>query len=132
LGATFTVIQNSCINEIGKTPYIVGSKTTEMERSAAQEYILLWDLRHGVRTKAISMREGVCEARVRLGVARARGQERSCPTQEAIRPPRLVPLFPLVPFPSQAPCGHLSIDSSGFGPLLHGLATVPVWTTTLR
>jgi hypothetical protein len=72
----------------------------------AKEYIWLWDLRHGVSTKTIAMRERVPVRRVRYGVARAKAQEKSCPTETAINLPRLVPFFPIAAFTPQSPCGH--------------------------
>jgi hypothetical protein len=73
---------------------------------AAKEYIWLWDLRHGVSTKAIAMNAGVSVKRVRFGVARAKAQERPCPTETALRPPPLIPFFPLGPFNPDSACGH--------------------------
>ena len=75
-------------------------------KTLAKEYIWLWDVRHGVSINEIATREGVSLPRVRFGVARARAQERSCPTEAAIRPPRLIPLFPMGPFTPQSACGH--------------------------
>jgi hypothetical protein len=75
-------------------------------RVLAREYIWLWDTRHGVSPKEISMREGVSLARVRFGVSRARALEKSGWTESEIAPPHLVPLFPLGAFTPQSPCGH--------------------------
>jgi len=79
----------------------------------AKEYIWLWDLRHGVSTEAIALREGVSAHRVRFGVARARAQEGSYPSETAIPPPRLVPFFPLGPFTPSSLCGHRRPIQSG-------------------
>jgi hypothetical protein len=72
----------------------------------AKEYIWLWDVRHGVSTSEIAMREGVDVQRVRIGVARAKALENNCPSDIAIHLPRLVPLFPIGPYTPQAACGH--------------------------
>ena len=84
-----------------------GKSTRAMSlKILAKEYIWLWDVRHGVSISEIAIREGVSVPRVRFGVARARAQERVCPTEAATRPPRLIPLFPLGAFTPQSTCGH--------------------------
>lgn len=77
----------------------------------AREYIWLWDVRHGTSIPEIASREKVSIRRVRLGVCRARCMESSAPGDTAddkrvVRPPRLVPLFPIVPYTPQATCAH--------------------------
>lgn len=73
---------------------------------AAKEYVWLWDRRHGSSFEAIAARERVSIGRVRFGVARARGQERGTVTTKAVRPPRLVPLFPVGAYTPQSTCAH--------------------------
>ncbi len=73
---------------------------------AAREYVWLWDRRHGISIEAIAAREGTSIARVRFGVARARAQENSTGTASAVRPPRLVPLFPIRAYTPQSTCAH--------------------------
>jgi hypothetical protein len=73
---------------------------------AAKEYIWLWDRRHGISFAALAAREGLSISRVRFGVARARAQERATVIATSIRPPRLVPLFPIGAYTPQSPCGH--------------------------
>jgi hypothetical protein len=80
----------------------------------AQEYIWLWDVRHGLSTKAIAIREGLALRRVQYGVARARAMEGHNPSPDsAVRLPRLVPLFPVGPFTPQSTCGHLRAIEPG-------------------
>ncbi len=73
---------------------------------AAKEYVWLWDRRHGSSLAAIAAREGVSIGRVRFGLARARAQEKGAVTTRAIRPPRLVPLFPIGAYTPQSTCAH--------------------------
>jgi hypothetical protein len=73
---------------------------------AAKEYVWLWDRRHGISIEAIAAREGTSIGRVRFGVARARAQEKSTDSTSAVRPPRLVPLFPIEAYTPQASCAH--------------------------
>ena len=73
----------------------------------AREYIWLWDHRHGTSAKAIAIREGVTVQRVEFGLERAQAQEKSCPSNSAVRPPRLVPFFPIGSYTPQSKCGHL-------------------------
>jgi hypothetical protein len=83
---------------------------------AAQEYVWLWDRRHGSSIEAIAAREGVSIARVRFGVARARAQQKgaaSSMTTPAIRPPRLVPLFPIAAYTPQSSCAHRRAIEAG-------------------
>lgn len=73
----------------------------------AKEYIWLWDVRHGVSAKEIAMREGLNVQRVRIGIARAKALEKNIPNDtDSIRPPRLVPLFPMGAYTPQSACGH--------------------------
>jgi hypothetical protein len=74
--------------------------------SMAAEYVWLWDVRHGISTREIAIREGLTHRRVQYGVARAEALERSCSTDEAIRIPKLIPLFPLGHFTPQSACRH--------------------------
>jgi len=73
---------------------------------AAKEYVWLWDRRHGISIEAIAAREGMSIGRVRFGVARARAQEESTATTSTMRPPRLVPLFPIGAYTPQSICAH--------------------------
>jgi hypothetical protein len=73
----------------------------------AREYIWLWDVRHGIGINEIAMREGVSSRRVQQGVARARALEKNSQADSAaIRPPRLIPLFPIAPYTPLSTCGH--------------------------
>jgi hypothetical protein len=72
----------------------------------AKEYIWLWDVRHGISVNALAMREGVTVRRVQFGVSRARAQENGCRAETAVRPPRLVPLFPIGSYTPQSACRH--------------------------
>ena len=74
--------------------------------SMATEYIWLWDVRHGLSTNEIAMREGLTPRRVQYGVARARALERNCSTDEPVRIPPLIPLFPIGHFTPQSACRH--------------------------
>jgi hypothetical protein len=85
-------------------PRMVREMTLEI---AAMEYVWLWDRRHGSSIQLIAAREGVSVGRVRFGLARARAQERGTVTTRAVRPPRLVPLFPIGPYTPQSQCAHL-------------------------
>jgi hypothetical protein len=73
---------------------------------AAKEYSWSWDRRQGISAAAIAAREGVAVGRVRFGVARARAQEEATDVTSAVRPPRLVPLFPIGAYTPQSSCGH--------------------------
>jgi len=88
------------------------SRTMTLE-IAAREYVWLWELRHGLGTKSIANREGVSIRRVRFGVARARAQEKSSSDQHILRPPRLIPLFPVGPYTPQSACAHRQPIQSG-------------------
>jgi hypothetical protein len=81
--------------------------------NAAREYIWLWDLRHGLSLEAIASREGLTIRRVRFGVARAQAHEQGCCSESSIRPPRLVPLFPLGPYTPHSSCRHKRPIQSG-------------------
>jgi hypothetical protein len=82
------------------------SRTTMSLQIMAREYVWLWDHRHGISTKAIAMREGVTVRRVEFGLARAQAQEKTCASSTAIRPPRLVPFFPIGSYTPHSACGH--------------------------
>jgi len=75
---------------------------------AAREYIWLWDLRHGVGTRAIAEEEGVSVRVIRAGLARARQEERGelADTPRKPRLPTLVPLFPASAYDPMSPCPH--------------------------
>jgi hypothetical protein len=73
---------------------------------AAKEHLWSWDRRQGISIEAIAAREGVSIGRVRFGVARARAHEKAGGTASAVRPPRLVPLFPIGAYTPQSTCGH--------------------------
>jgi hypothetical protein len=73
---------------------------------AAREYVWLWDLRRGLSTEVIAAREGVSVRRVRFGIARSLGQEKSFPVERNVRPPRLVPLFPVGLYTPNSSCAH--------------------------
>jgi hypothetical protein len=81
--------------------------------TAAKEYTWLWDLRHGISIKAIASREGLSIRRVRFGLARAETQERVCCSVAAVKPPRLVPLFPIGPYTPFSSCRHKRPIQSG-------------------
>jgi hypothetical protein len=72
----------------------------------AKEYIWLWDVRHGVSTNEIAMREKVTTRRVQQGLARAKAQERGRPSESTVHPPRLIPLFPIGAYTPQSTCAH--------------------------
>jgi hypothetical protein len=73
---------------------------------AAKEYMWLWDLHYGASTEVTATREALAASRVRFGVSRALGQEKAFLGETAIRPPRLVPLFPIGPYTPSSTCGH--------------------------
>jgi hypothetical protein len=76
----------------------------------AKEWIWLWDVRNGVSTGEIALREGLSPRRVRQGIARAQADEKSLKGDTAdtnsVRPPLMVPLFPIGPFTPQSACAH--------------------------
>jgi hypothetical protein len=72
----------------------------------ANEYVWLWDVRHGLSPIEIATRDGVSVSRVRFGMSRAQALERNCSSDGAIRIPPLVPLFPLGHFTPQSACRH--------------------------
>jgi len=88
------------------------SRTITLE-IAAREYVWLWERRRGLGTKAIADREGVSIRRVRFGMARARAEEKSDPSPNTLRPPRLIPLFPVGQYTPQSSCGHPQPFPSG-------------------
>jgi hypothetical protein len=73
---------------------------------AAKEYIWLWDFRHGISVKAIASREDLSLRRVRFGLARAEAHERGYCNDAAVKPPRLVPLFPIGSYTPLSGCRH--------------------------
>jgi hypothetical protein len=81
--------------------------------NAAKEYVWLWDLRHGISVRAIASREGLPIRRVRFGLARAQAQEQGCGSESTVRPPRLVPLFPIGPYSPLSRCRHTRPIQSG-------------------
>jgi hypothetical protein len=76
----------------------------------AQEYVWLWDVRHGQSVQELADRDQVSPRRIRFGISRARYAEEAnpCPDVDgaSIRPPRVVPLFPIVPFDPGVACAH--------------------------
>lgn len=80
-------------------------------RQAARDWVWLYDLRHGVGMEAIARRDGVDLSTVYDGVRRARGLERSRPSEvlaaaESQGDPRVVPLFPVGAFTPASACPH--------------------------
>jgi hypothetical protein len=73
---------------------------------AAKEYTWLWDLRQGMGAKVAAVRASTTAHRVRFGLARAVRQEKRCSLASTLRPPRLVPLFPIEPYTPHSACGH--------------------------
>ena len=73
---------------------------------AAKEYVWLWDVRHGLSTNTIAIRERISLRRVELGVARADAHDKTGTSQTAFRPPPLIPFFPIGPFNPTSRCGH--------------------------
>jgi len=73
---------------------------------AAVEHEWLWDFRHGVSVSEIAAREKVPVSRVRAGIGRARAQEKRTGERSAVRPPVLVPLFPVAAYTPNATCAH--------------------------
>jgi hypothetical protein len=76
---------------------------------AARELAWLLDRKHGLTTQEIATRENLTTRRVRLGIARARATQPSDPGDTVdpyIRPPRLVPLFPIEAFVPSSVCRH--------------------------
>jgi len=89
--------------EVNPRPRMTREITLEI---AAKEYVWLWDRRHGIGVETIAAREGVSAGRVRYGVARARAQEGATVSPSSVRPPRLVPLFPVGPYTPRSNCAH--------------------------
>lgn len=75
----------------------------------ANFYVWLWDVQHGVSIAEVAQREGLSRRRVRQGIAWARGLSSASGTgdtgtPEKLRPPRLVPLFPIGAFTPLSEC----------------------------
>jgi hypothetical protein len=75
-------------------------------RVMAREYVWLWDYRHGLNAQAIAIRDGVKVQRVEFGIARAQAQDKPGDSSTALRPPRLIPFFPIGPYTPLSSCGH--------------------------
>ena len=75
-------------------------------RVMAREYVWLWDYRHGLNAQAIAIRDGVKVQRVEFGIARAQAQEKPVDSSTALRPPRLIPFFPIGSYTPLSSCGH--------------------------
>src|SRR5262249_56446605 len=83
---------------------------------AAQDYVWLYDYRHGVGHRAIATRDGVGVRQVREGIERARALERNCSKDNPIESLkagllgdlgfRLIPLFPIGAFTPHSTCPH--------------------------
>jgi hypothetical protein len=92
---------------------------------AAREYVWLWDYRHGISPEEIATRDGQSVRRVRLGLARARAQEKgdvqdgqsgaggASASDSALWSPRLIPMFPLGSYTPQSTCAHRRALRSG-------------------
>ena len=97
----------------------------------AREYVWLWDYRHGIKPKAIAIREGVTVQRVEFGIDRAQAQEKAGANSTAVRPPRLVPLFPIGSYTPLSPAAT-SGQSYPARFFAAWYATVRAWMTTPR
>jgi hypothetical protein len=75
-------------------------------RVMAREYVWLWDYRHGLNAQAIAIRDGVKVQRVEFGIARAQAQDKPSDSSTALRPPRLIPFFPIGSYTPLSACGH--------------------------
>jgi hypothetical protein len=75
-------------------------------KNAATEYFWLNETRCGVGMKGLANRAGVSVRRVRLGLASARTQARPALDRNTLRPPRLIPLFPIGPYTPHSSCAH--------------------------
>jgi len=60
----------------------------------------------GYTTAQIARSEHLSVRRIQHGVARARTSESKVQARKPIRPPRLVPLFPIGPFTPSSACPH--------------------------
>ncbi|MHB8397312.1 MAG: hypothetical protein ACYDCI_00035 [Candidatus Limnocylindrales bacterium] len=73
-----------------------------------RESIWLWDVRHRVSIQEIATREDLSPRRIRLGIGRARASDIAIKGDTAaLRPPLLVPLFPITTFTPLSTCAHL-------------------------
>jgi hypothetical protein len=88
-------------------------------KTAAREYVWLYDYRHGVSVGEIASRDRVSIQRVEFGVGRARAQEKET-NREGIHAflrstagPHLVPLFPIGHYTPQSQCPHKEPIESG-------------------
>ena len=100
-----------CRSRVGAWPMKCPRAPRRMSRTlslqvTAKEYVWLRDHRYGVATKAIASREGVSVRRVRFGLARVLAELKAEPILRPLRPPRLVPLFPIGPYTPQSSCAH--------------------------
>jgi hypothetical protein len=93
-----------------RAPQASGTMSLEI---LAKEYIWLWDVRHGISTNEIAVREGVTARRVQYGLLRARSLEKSSPDDSAIDPPRLIPLFPIGSYTPHSTCAHNKAIEAG-------------------
>lgn len=79
-------------------------------RTAAQEYIWLYDRRHGIGITEIAQRSGVNTDAVKQGLKRARQVEQAADLSPLREPTesyrRLIPLFPVGPFTPESACPH--------------------------
>ncbi|MFI5387427.1 MAG: hypothetical protein ACHQ50_15065 [Fimbriimonadales bacterium] len=86
-------------------------------QTLAEEYIWLWDTRHGASLARIAKRDGVSIQQIQAGIARALLSED--PESDDARkyrielPPRLIPLFPIGSYTPASACPHR-------GPIAHG------------
>lgn len=78
-------------------------------RTAAREYVWLYDQRHGMSAQEIADRDHISLIRVRFGLARARatdGLSRETSSERSLRAPRLIPMFPIGFYSPQSTCPH--------------------------
>jgi hypothetical protein len=82
-------------------------------KTAAREYVWLYDYRHGVSLGEIASRDRISVQRIAFGVGRARAQEKgsTCDgvidiTSRVATGPRLVPLFPIGHYTPHSECPH--------------------------
>jgi hypothetical protein len=82
-------------------------------KTAAKEYVWLYDHRHGMSASEIAARDRVSIQRVVFGLGRARAQEKASTrnnlseiTSPKLLGPRLVPLFPIGQYTPSSACAH--------------------------
>jgi hypothetical protein len=112
--------QNLISNPRGQTKKPVDRPTSNLRMSreltlktAAREYVWLYDYRHGISLGEIASRDRVSVQRVEFGVGRARAQEKG-QTRDSVTDiagpstagPRLVPLFPIGHYTPLSACPH--------------------------